>query len=500
MSTGIPIISTGNAGLDDVLRGGLPAHRLYLIEGTPGAGKTTLSLEFLRAGAMAGEAALYITLSETKEELAAVAYSHGWRLDEFSVLELSAVEQELGLEREQSILHPWELELGETVRMIKAEVERVKPKRLVLDSLSEMRLLAHDPLRYRRQVLALKQYFAALEMTVLMVDDMTGSHAGFDTHLHSLCHGVITLERVTLDFGPARRRLHVRKLRSIDFLAGYHDFVIRRGGLDVYPRLVASEHAADYVPEPVTSGLPGLDRLMNGGPVRGTCMLISGPSGTGKTTLGLQYLYSACERGEPCTLYEFDERIGTLMIRAEAFGMDLRKYVDSGLLLIEQVDPAGVSPGEFAQRVRRQVTHRHTRLIAIDSLNGYLAAMPQEHHLLLQMHELLAFLSHQGVFALLINPHQGLLSAAKGPSPDISYIADSVVSLRFFEADGRIRKAISIVKNRSGAHEDAIREFRIDAKGLRVGEPLTGFRGVLTGTPEYTGRQQPLLEDRQHDA
>lgn len=499
MSPTTTTISTGNDGLDRILKGGLPAHRLYLLEGTPGAGKTTLALEFLRESVRLGEPALYVTLSETKEELTAVAQSHGWNLDDLAVLELSAVEDLLGEEREQSILHPWEMELGETVKLIKAEVERVKPRRLVLDSLSEMRLLAQDPLRYRRQVLALKQYFAKLEMTVLMVDDMTTSGQGHDTHLHSLCHGVITLERLTLDFGAARRRLQVRKLRSIDFVAGYHDFVIRKGGLDIYPRLIAADHGTPFKVENVSSGVLELDQLMHGGPLRGTCMLVTGPAGTGKTTLALQFIHEACERGEPCTLYEFDERIGTLMTRASAFGMSLQKHIDSGCLLIEQIDPAEVSPGEFAHRVRQQVARRGARLVAIDSLNGYMAAMPQEQQLLLQMHELLSYLSHQGVLTLLLNPQQGLMGSM-ATNLNISYIADSVILLRFFESEGRIRKAISIIKNRSGRHEDTIREFRIDSQGVRVGAPLTQFRGVLTGTPEYLGHAHPLLEDRQNDA
>ncbi|MYZ45607.1 ATPase domain-containing protein [Schauerella aestuarii] len=499
MNDAVQTISTGNAGLDIILKGGLPKDRLYLLEGAPGSGKTTLSLQFLRESVRVGETALYVTLSETKDELAVVARSHGWDLDDFDVLELSAVEDLLGGERDQSILHPWELELGETVKLIKAEVERVKPSRVVLDSLSEMRLLAQDPLRYRRQVLALKQYFAKLNLTVILVDDLSATEHGQDTHLHSLCHGVITLERLTLDFGAARRRLQVQKMRSVDFFAGFHDFAIRRGGLDIYPRLIAADHQVDFTSEHVTSGVPELDALLSGGPLRGTCTLLTGPAGTGKTTIALQYLFAACERGEASTLYEFDERIGTLMTRAQAFGLDLQKYVDSGCLLIEQINPAEMSPGEFAHRVRQQVAERNARMIVIDSLNGYMAAMPQEQQLILQMHELLSYLSHQGVLTLLINPQQGLLGSM-ATNLNISYIADAVVLLRFFEAEGRIRKAISVIKNRAGRHEDTIREFRVDAQGVRVGEPLINFRGVLTGTPEYVGKPHPLLEDRQDDA
>lgn len=487
--------STGNQGLDTILRGGLPAHRLYLLEGAPGAGKTTLALQFLRAGVQAGERALYITLSETREELAVVAASHGWDLDDFDVFELNSADGVLGEGREQSILHPWEMELSGTIKLIQQEVERLQPQRVVFDSLSEMRLLAQDPLRYRRQVLALKQFFAGRQTTVLLVDDLTGARGGGDTHLHSLCHGVITLERLTLDFGAARRRLQVQKLRGVDFVAGYHDFTIKRGGLDIYPRLIAAEHHASFVGDTVRSGVAALDSLLNGGPLRGTSTLITGPAGTGKTTIALQYIHAACERAERCTIYEFDERIATLIARAQALNLDLQKHLDSGHLKIEQIDPAELSPGEFAARVRREVETRDIRLLAIDSLNGYLAAMPQEQQLILQMHELLSYLSQRGVATFLINPQQGLMGSM-GANLDISYIADAVVMLRFFEADGRLRKAISVLKNRAGQHEDAIRELRIDSAGVRVGAPLVTFRGVLTGTPEYIGEPAPLMEDR----
>ena len=488
-------IPTGNEGLDAILRGGLPANRLYLLEGAPGSGKTTLALQFLRCGVQAGEKTLYVTLSETREELAVAAESHGWSIDELSVVELSALGDVFGDGREQSVLHPWEMELGETVRLIEAEVEKIGPSRVVFDSLSEMRLLAQDSLRYRRQVLGLKQFFAGRNATVILVDDMAGSADGADAHLHSLAHGVITLERLTLDFGAARRRLQVQKLRGIDFIAGYHDFTIQKGGLDIYPRLVAADHHAAFLGEPVASGVAALDALINGGPLRGTSMLITGPAGTGKTTIALQYVFAACERGENATIYEFDERIGTLEARAKAFGLDIKTHLDSGRLVIQQVDPAELSPGEFATRVRREVEGRHARMIVIDSLNGYLAAMPQEQQLILQMHEMLSYLSQRGVMTMLINPQHGLLGTMS-TSLNISHIADAVMMLRFFEADGRIRKAISIVKNRAGQHEDAIREFRIDKRGVRVGEPLVAFRGVLTGTPEYTGDRSPLMEDR----
>ncbi len=491
-------LSTGVAGLDRILRGGLPRDRLYLIEGAPGSGKTTLALQFLRDGVERGERVLYVTLSETREELELVAASHGWSLDDVDVIELEAVDGIFGSGREQSILHAWETELGETIRLIEGEVDRVRPTRVVFDSLSEMRLLAQDPLRYRRQVLALKQFFATRAITVLLIDDMTAGD-GSDTHLHSLCHGVVTLERLTLDFGAARRRLQVQKLRGVDFIAGFNDLTINTGGLDVHPRLIAAEHHTPFVGEAVASGVPALDALIGGGPLRGTSTLLTGPSGTGKTTLALQYLHAACLRGERATMYQLDERIGTLLTRARAFNLDLQPHIDAGCLKIEQIDPAEMSPGEFAARVRREVEERGAKMIVIDSLYGYLAAMPQEQQLILQLHELLSYLNQQGIVTLLVKPQQGLLGKMQ-TSLNVSYFADAVVLLRFFEAEGRIRKAISVLKNRAAAHEDTIREFRVDAEGVQIGEPLAGFTGVLTGTPRYDGDRAPLLEDRPHGA
>lgn len=494
-SSSASIIATGNAGLDQVLRGGLPKDRLYLLEGTPGSGKTTLGLQFLFEGVRQGESVLYITLSETSEELRCVAESHGWSLDGVHLFELSAADAVLGGAQEQTILHPWESELGDTIELIQARVDELQPRRLVFDSLSEMRLLAQDPLRYRRQVLALKQFFAGRGLTVLLVDDLTASGGERDNHLHSLCHGVLTLERLTLDFGAARRRLQIQKLRGVDFIAGYHDFVLRRGGLEIYPRMIAAGRYQDFVGQPVPSNIADMDALLHGGPLRGTSTLITGPAGTGKTTLALQYVTAACARGERCAVYEFDERIGTLLKRAESMGMPLHRYIDEGLLVVHQIDPAELSPGEFAWRVRRDVDENDCRLLVMDSLNGYLAAMPQEQHLILQMHELLSYLSQSGVVTFLINPQHGLVGTMTS-SLDISYIADTVVLIRFFEAQGRLRKAISILKHRGGGHEDAIRELRIDTRGIRVGQPLVDFRGVLTGTPEYFGAKQPLMEER----
>ena len=490
-----PLVSTGNVGFDSVLKGGLPSNRLYLVEGTPGAGKTTLGLQFLLDGVAAGEPVLYITLSETSEELESVAHSHGWSLDGIDLFELSSTQEVFGEAYEQSILHPWEAELGDTIKLIQQRVDALQPKRLVFDSLSEMRLLAQDSLRYRRQVLALKQYFAGRNITVLLVDDLTTSSGERDNHLHSLCHGVITLERLTLEFGAARRRLQVQKLRGIDFVAGYHDFTIRKGGLEVYPRLIAARHGVKFNAEPVNSGIQALDDLLVGGPLRGTSTLVTGPAGSGKTTMALVYLAAACRRGEKCTIYEFDERVATLITRADSMGLELSRYVANGQLVIEQIDPAEISPGEFAWRVRNEVEERGSTMLVVDSLNGYMAAMPQEQQLILQMHELLSYLSQLGVVTFLINPQRGLIGSMS-TNLNISYVADSVILIRFFEAHGRLRKAISVLKHRTGAHEDAIRELRIDSRGVRVGEPLVNFRGVLTGTPEFFGADVSLMEER----
>jgi circadian clock protein KaiC len=500
MTATAAVVSTGNEGLDTVLRGGLPASRLYLLEGAPGSGKTTLCLQFLRDGVARGEKVLYVTLSETSEELEAVAQSHGWTLEGVSLFELSSADEVFGEGREQSVLHPWELELGNTLKLIQAEVERTRPTRVVFDSLSEMRLLAQDPFRYRRQVLLLKQFFAGRNATVVLVDDLTGENGERDAHLHSLAHGVITLERLTLEFGPARRRLQVQKMRGVNFVAGFHDMDIRTGGLAVYPRLIAAEHHEPFVGDPTPSGVAAVDALLGGGPLRGTCTLLTGPAGAGKTTLALQYVAAACARGEPAAVFEFDERIGTMLIRSQAMNIDLGPHLESGALKVRQVDPAEMSPGEFAWRIRREVEDRGVRLIVIDSLNGYLAAMPQEQQLILQMHELLSYLNQQGVTTFLVNPQHSLVGSMATGQLNVSYMADAVILFRFFEARGRLRKAVSILKNRGGAHEDTIRELRIDAGGVRVGAPLSDFKGIMTGTPEYVGADAPLMEDRDIDA
>ena len=483
--------STGIAGLDDVLGGGLPVHHLYLLEGNPGAGKTTLALQFLRDGANRGEKGLYVTLSETYEELTTVAASHGWSLDGIEVFELVSNEG-LGPDAEQSILHPSEVELGETVRGVMDAVERLCPTRVVFDSLSEMRLLAQNPLRYRRQVLALKTFFAERSCTVLLLDDRTSRDT--DQQLHSIAHGVINLEQAVDQYGPDRRRLRVMKMRGIKFRGGEHDFILDTGGISVFPRLVAAEHRMLAENDVVSTGEPRLDKLMGGGLARGSNALFTGPSGVGKTSTALACAVAALKRGERVFYYLFDEGLGTLFIRAGSLGMDLRSYVEAGLLQLVPLDPAETSPGEFAHRVRHAVEDDGAQMVVIDSLNAYMQAMPGSKYLLLQMHELLTYLNHRNVLTILVLGLHGVIGDLHA-EVDMSYLSDSILMFRFFEARGRLLKAVSVVKSRTTDHQQTIREFRLTANGLQLGHELTDFEGVLSGFAAYKG-SVPLLGDQ----
>jgi circadian clock protein KaiC len=476
-------LATGSAGLDSILEGGFPANRLYLVEGDPGTGKTTLALQFLLEGARRGEPVLYVTLSETKEELTGVARSHGWSLEGVSLHELVPPEESLKAEAQYTIFHPSEVELGETTRAVIQEVERIQPRRVVFDSLSEMRLLARDPLRYRRQILALKQFFSGRKSTVLLLDDRTSADA--DLQVQSIAHGVLMLEQMALDYGAERRRLRVSKLRGSRFRGGFHDFAIRTGGIEVFPRLVAADRRGEFKPESVASGVAALDALLGGGLDRGTASLIMGPAGSGKSSLAAHFSAAAAGRGEQVATFLFDEGVNIYLGRAAGLGTDLRREVEAGRLTMQQVNPAELSPGEFAHAVCTAVDHG-ARLVIIDSLNGYLQAMPDERFLTAQMHELLTYLNQQGVVTILIMAQHGFMGAMSSPV-DVSYLADTVVLLRYFEAAGAIRRAISVIKKRTGRHEDTIREMRLSAsRGVEVGEPLTAFRGVLTGVPVFT--------------
>ena len=485
------LVSTGISGLDDILGGGLTPDRLYLLEGAPGTGKTTLSLQFLLDGVTQGESGLYVTLSETAEELRASAASHGWSLDGIEIHELVS---DLGLDpdSEQSILHPSDVELGETVKEIIARVDDLEPARVVFDSLSELRLLAQNPLRYRRQILALKQFFAKRRCTVLMLDDQTSEPGG--QQLHSIAHGVVSLEQDPRDFGPERRRLRVPKMRGVKFRGGYHDFVLDTGGLTVFPRLVAAEHLVAFEARAASTGSAELDLLLGGGLVPGTNTLLMGPSGVGKTTTSVRCMLAALERGETATYYLFDEGLATLLSRSAALGMNLTPHLQSGRLTVTQVDPAELSPGEFASKVRVAVEERGSTFIAIDSMNAYLHAMPDHQFLILQMHELLTYLNRQGVTTLLVLGQHGVVGEVRSDM-DLSYLSDGIVLFRFFESRGEVRSALSVVKSRVNAHERTIREFRLSGTGLQVGEALTDFQGVLSGLPSYAG-SIAMLGDR----
>lgn len=485
-------ISTGSAGLDDILGGGIDPERMYLYEGQPGSGKTTLALQFLLEGVKNGEPTLYITLSETERELRLVARRHGWSLQGVAVFELVPPETSLDPAQELTVLHPAEMELSETSQLIFDKVENLNPLRVVIDSLSELRLLAQSPLRYRRQILALKHFFAGRRSTVVLLDDLT-SHQN-DLQLHSIAHGVVLLEQTAIDYGAERRRLRVVKMRGIDFKGGFHDFTIERGGLQIFPRLIAAEHHRNFAGDCVPSGNAELDTLLGGGLERGTNALLIGGAGVGKSSIALTYAIAAAARNEHSVIFAFDEGRSTMNARAKTLGLPLEEAIASGHILIKQIDPAELSPGEFANLVRKEVEVGKARVVIIDSLNGYLNAMPDERFLVLQMHELLSFLSQLGVLTILVLAQHGLVGPMDTPL-DISYLSDAVIMLRYFEYDGQVRRALSVVKKRSGHHEHAIREFRLSGDGVKVGPPLKGFRGIFSGTPIYTGDKAPLLDD-----
>lgn len=488
-------ISTGNAGLDDILMGGLDADRMYLYEGRPGTGKTTIALQFLLDGVRHGERVLYISLSETRRELELVARRHGWTLDGIDVFELAPPEDVLDPERELTVLHPAEVELSETTKLIFEKVEALNPTRLVVDSLSELRLLAQGSLRYRRQILALKHFFTTRQCTVVLLDDLT-AHEN-DLQLHSISHGVLLLEQLAIEYGAERRRLRVVKMRGIDFRGGYHDFKIEKGGLSVYPRLIAAEHHSTFAGTFTPSGNAQLDSLLGGGLERGTNALLIGAAGVGKSSVALTYAIAAAERGEHAVYFAFDEGRGTLEARAQTLGLALQDKLDSGLIRYQQIDPAEMSPGEFADNVIRSVEQDGARVVIIDSLNGYLNAMPDGRFLILQMHELLSYLAQQGVLTILVLAQHGLVGPMETPL-DISYLSDAVIMLRYFEQGGVVRRALSVVKKRSGPHEHTIREFTLSSHGISVGPPLTNFSGIFSGTPTYLGDEAPLLDVQGH--
>lgn len=475
-------IDTGISGLDDILNGGLPACQMYLIEGNPGTGKTTLAMQFVLAGVRKGEKALYITLSESKAELEGSALSHDWDPAELPIAEFIPAEASLNPELQYTVFHPSEVELADTIQKLTQIIDNVQPDRLVIDSLSELRLLAADPMRYRRQLLALKHFFVGRDTTVLLLDDRTGE--GSDMQLQSIAHGVIRLEKMPRSYGVTRRQIEILKLRGSAYREGYHDYTIQRGGLVVYPRLVASEHSTRFDGERVNSELPTLDQMFGGGINRGSSTLLIGPSGSGKSTLAMVYAYAAAKRGDRAIAYVFDEVLRTAQDRMEGLGMPVREQIKKGTLAMVQVDPAELSPGEFTAQIRRDVEENDTRIVVIDSLNGFLTSMPGEHDLTLHLHELLAFLNQKGVVTFLIFTQHGLIGAMQSEI-DVSYLSDTVLLLRYYEAKGELRQMISVVKQRVGEHERTLRDLHMSHRGVEIGEPLRSFHGVLTGVPIF---------------
>jgi circadian clock protein KaiC len=477
--------ATGIAGLDDVLNGGLARERMFLLEGNPGTGKTTIGLQFLLAGAAAGERGLYVTMSETETELRSSAESHGWKLNDIEIFELVPPETLIDEDQQQSLLYSSDLELGETTKRIFEVFERAQPDRLVIDSLSEIRLLAQSSLRYRRQILAMKHFFAQRAATVLMLDDLTTDV--LDKSVHSIAHGVIHLDELAPEYGPDRRRLRVLKYRGSPFRGGFHDFVIETGGVRVFPRLVSAEHRRDFKRNLLKTGNTEFNALLGGGIERGSSVLVLGPAGAGKSVLALTFIATAIERGERVAMFVFDEEMGLLMNRAKGFGIDLAAMMKSGNLLLTQIDAAELTPGAFSWRVRDCIEQFGARTVVIDSLTGYQAAMPEERALILHMHEILQFCNRNGATTFLTVAQHGLLGDMKAPI-DLTYLADTVILLRYFEALGEVRRAISIVKKRTSAHETTIREYRLHSGGFSLGEPLTHFHGVLRGVPTIVDR------------
>ncbi len=476
--------STGVPGLDDVLKGGLPCHNLYLLQGKPGTGKTTLSMQFLMEGTRLGERTLYITFSETTSELNMVAASHDWDLDGIHILEISAISEQLGRDNKNTLFHTSEVELSKTINVVLDKIKEVNPQRIVFDSISELRLLSDSSLRYRRQMLAFKQFFIGRGATVLFLDDLT-AEAG-DLHVQSIVHGVLFLEKVRAGYGVDRREFHIVKMRGVEFRSGTHDYLIKKSGIHIFPRLVASEHTGNFTRECISTGIKALDSLIGGGLDRGTSNLLLGPAGTGKSTIGIQFATAGANKGKKVGIYSFEESPTNLITRASALGIDLEKHLKSGQITLRKIDPAELTPGQFTALLREEVHDQKLDIVIIDSLNGYIHAMPEQGFLMLQLHELLSYLGSKGIVTLIILAQAGIMGHMQTPL-DLTYLADSVIVTRFYEAFGKVKKAISVTKKRTGTHEETLRELRIGEGGILVGEILENFSGIFTGVPKYLG-------------
>jgi circadian clock protein KaiC len=484
-------LSTGVPGLDEVLGGGLRVQRLYLALGDPGVGKTTMGLQFLLEGVRRGEPSLYATLSETREEVEEIAASHGWSLDGVELVELHAVEGSVGARDAQTMFHPVELDLDRFTAPLRETIERVRPARVVIDSLSELRILAGEMRRFRAQIMALKEHLTSLGCTLLLLDDRLPGNP--EMVPQTFAHGVLALRLVTREFGPPRRRLSVSKLRGARIREGYHDFQIVTGGIVVYPRVVPSERRAGPEPGLLSSGVDGLDAMLGGGLTRATSALVMGPAGAGKSVVVTQYAHAAAARGERAAMFVFDESRETFLARAAGAGLDLRPHLASGLCSLTQMDPLEMAPDQFSHAVVSAVDPGGARLVIIDSLNGYMSSTPEESFLAHRFHELLACLGRLDVITLVTLSQHGFVGPMADTNLDVSYLADTVILLRFFEAVGEMRKCISVPKMRSGFHQLSLREYRISREGLEVGEPVSEFQGVLTGAPTYLGHRAPLL-------
>jgi circadian clock protein KaiC len=489
----LPIIETGIPELDVILRGGLPKNRLHLIEGAPGTGKTTLGLRFLLDGVDRNLRCLYVTLSETTEELVTTASTHGWNTDGIEFFEL--IPEEAQPERQQTVLFPTEVEFGKTIEQLTKRIEEFNPDRIIIDSVSELRMLAQDKLQFRLQMTSLKRFLQQRDITVLLLDDLTENDKG---DLHSFVHGVLSLGLFERDYGAARRRMRIAKMRGVNFQSGWHDYAIVTGEILVFPSLIAEEHESVVQGIPLLSVFDDLNSVFPQGLDRGTTTMLIGPSGAAKSTIAMSYALAAQRDGESASFFSFDETYETFQRRNESMNLDPTEAMDAERFYWRRMNPSRISPGEFVWQVRRDVEDRNVRVVVIDSINSYLSTMPEEQSLILHLHELLSYLNKRGIVTILVLAQQGVVGDVENPV-DLSFLSDTVILCRFFEAAGTLRRALAIVKRRTGTHTLAIHEYRLSSSGMQVGPELTELRGIFTGVPAYTGAHEELLDPAPND-